>query len=264
MPARDVWRKLESRGGMKAHSTGWLTKCPAHNDTNESLSVRKSDRGSMLLYCQGGCETKDVVAALGFTMSDLFADPMRRKTAPRISATYDYIDEDGVLLYQSVRMEPKDFRVRSPDGNGGWKWGIDDGTRRVLYRLPEMIEEKEAPVFVCEGEKDCDNLRKVGVTAVAIQGGSGAWRECYARQLDGRRAIVLPDNDRPGMKFAMDVYASVPMTIVVRLKTDIKGADVTDWMKSGAGKNELFSACKKEAEINVGFANSNMAYWRDK
>ena len=43
------------------------------------------------------------------------------KTGPgKIVATYDYTDLDGTVLYQGVRYEPKDFRQRRPDGNGGW------------------------------------------------------------------------------------------------------------------------------------------------
>jgi putative DNA primase/helicase len=33
-------------------------------------------------------------------------------------AAYDYHDENGKLLYQVVRFEPKDFRQRRP--NGEW------------------------------------------------------------------------------------------------------------------------------------------------
>src|SRR4051794_14313582 len=39
---------------------------------------------------------------------------------PRIVAAYDYPDENGELLFQVVRLEPKDFRQRRPDGRGGW------------------------------------------------------------------------------------------------------------------------------------------------
>ena len=42
----------------------------------------------------------------------------------RIVATYDYTDADGALLYQVLRLEPKSFRQRQPDGNGGWKWEL--------------------------------------------------------------------------------------------------------------------------------------------
>jgi hypothetical protein len=51
----------------------------------------------------------------------------------KIVAEYDYADESGSLLYQVVRCNPKDFRQRGPDGNGGWIWSLGE-KRRVLYR----------------------------------------------------------------------------------------------------------------------------------
>lgn len=58
-------------------------------------------------------------------------------TKPQIVARYNYVDETGELLFQCVRYMPKDFRQRRPDGNGDWIWDLK-GTRRVLYRLPEI------------------------------------------------------------------------------------------------------------------------------
>ena len=43
----------------------------------------------------------------------------------RIAATYDYTDVAGALRYQVVRLEPKDFRCRRPDGHGGWTWNMN-------------------------------------------------------------------------------------------------------------------------------------------
>jgi hypothetical protein len=51
---------------------------------------------------------------------------------PRIVKTYGYCDENGTLLFQVVRFEPKGFRQRRPDGRGGWIWNLQD-TRRVPY-----------------------------------------------------------------------------------------------------------------------------------
>ena len=47
--------------------------------------------------------------------------------------SYDYTDENGYLLYQIVRLEPKRFLQRYPDGGGGWIW--KKCKRQVLYRL---------------------------------------------------------------------------------------------------------------------------------
>jgi hypothetical protein len=54
-------------------------------------------------------------------------------------ARYDYTDELGNFVFQVVRFEPKAFRQRRPDGNGGWIWNVQ-GVDRVLYRLGELIE----------------------------------------------------------------------------------------------------------------------------
>ena len=67
----------------------------------------------------------------------------------RVVATYDYTDPNGVLLYQVVRLEPKEFRQRRPDGKGGWIWKLDE--RRVLYRWPDLLKFPDATIFVTEG-----------------------------------------------------------------------------------------------------------------
>ena len=74
----------------------------------------------------------------------------------RIVAKYDYTDAAGALLYQVLRLEPKSFRQRRPDGNGGWTWELDE--RRVPYQWPELLKYPDGTVFVCEGEKDADRV----------------------------------------------------------------------------------------------------------
>ena len=44
------------------------------------------------------------------------------KKLGKIITTYDYTDGTGDPLFQVVRYEPKDFRQRHSDGNGGWIW----------------------------------------------------------------------------------------------------------------------------------------------
>ena len=71
-----------------------------------------------------------------------------------VEAIYDYTDEAGeLLLFQVVRYRPE-VPVGRPDENGGWVWSIGEA-RRVLYRLPEIVEAlaSERPIFIAEGEK---------------------------------------------------------------------------------------------------------------
>ena len=75
--------------------------------------------------------------------------------------TYDYCDAGGALLYQVLRYEqPKSFRQRQPDGNGGWIWNLNE--QRVFYRLPDLMKYPFGTVFVTEGEKDADGTRRTG------------------------------------------------------------------------------------------------------
>jgi hypothetical protein len=47
-------------------------RCPAHNDAHGSLSVSMGRNGGAVVHCHAGCETRDVLAAIGLTMRDLF------------------------------------------------------------------------------------------------------------------------------------------------------------------------------------------------
>ena len=104
-------------------------------------------------------------------------------TRPQIIAMYDYTDEAGKLLFQCVRYEPKDFRQRRPDGKGGSIWNLQ-GVERVLYRLPQVIAAQT--VVITEGEKDADNLAKLGFTTTTNCGGAKKWREEYSRRCEAK------------------------------------------------------------------------------
>lgn len=65
-------RLLQKLERVRRTSDGrWRAKCPAHNNRGQSLSIR-DDGGKVLIHCFGGCETGDVLAAVGMTASDLF------------------------------------------------------------------------------------------------------------------------------------------------------------------------------------------------
>jgi hypothetical protein len=132
-------------------------------------------------------------------MADLYPRDSRNGSDGnrQIVAEYGYHDENGVLLFQCVRYEPKDFRQRAPKGSD-WEWKLN-GVRRVLYRLPELLKAGPSElVFIVEGEKDVDRLRSIGLVATCNVGGAGKWKPEYNEHLRGRRIAVIPDNDEQG------------------------------------------------------------------
>jgi hypothetical protein len=50
-------------GGRKV-GRGWTARCPAHDDSNPSLSIRDGDDGKVLVRCHAGCTQAEVIVAL--------------------------------------------------------------------------------------------------------------------------------------------------------------------------------------------------------
>src|SRR5262249_46688953 len=116
---------------------------------------------------------------------------------------------------------------------------------------------KAAPgsiVFVAEGEKDVDRLRRNGRLATCNPGGAaehknkakpyrGKWLAEFSEHLRGQHVRILPDNDAPGEAHALDiarklhgVAASGPLICLPDLRA--KG-DVSDWLDAGHTVEEL-------------------------
>ncbi len=160
-------------------------------------------------------------------------------------ATYDYTNERGDLLYQVVRYKPKEFRQRRPLewGYGAnvstWDWSLGD-VRRVLYRLPEVVEGIQSGrwIFLCEGEKDADNMATAGFCSTTACGGTGSANKfggLYGNQLRGAYACILPDNDKPSRKWAETIAKQLHGVVrgvkIVQLLYDPSKADASDWLE---------------------------------
>jgi hypothetical protein len=59
---------------VKETKKGWDVCCPAHDDQHPSLGVMEGENGRIVLSCLAACDTKQICAALGLTLADLFAD----------------------------------------------------------------------------------------------------------------------------------------------------------------------------------------------
>jgi putative DNA primase/helicase len=235
--------------------SSWMARCPAHEDSNPSLSIDDGDKG-ILLHCHAGCNVRDILGAAGLTFEDIRrngTDPKRDETKARaipenIKAIYDYTDEQGNVLFQTVRYEEagkeKTFRQRRPDGHGGWIWNLD-GVRLVLYNLPEVL--KADAVLICEGEKDCETAKKLGLVATCNPMGAGKWKPSYNVPLIGKDCTVIPDGDQPGIKhgeqIATELYEVAKPLAVCRLPERIK--DLTQYVECGLSKESLLELIKQ-------------------
>lgn len=242
------------RGGYgpgRANGKETTFRCPVHErDGNHkpSLDVSEGRDGKALLQCRSRkCNHDEILKALKIGPSTNGTHRGNGKPPWKIVATYDYRDEHGNVLYQAVRYEPKDFRQRTPDGNGGWIWTVT-GIRKVPYRLPELLAApKSEPVFIVEGEKDCDALSALGLIATTNVGGSEKFIHIdpttRAEAFRDRPVINLPDNDESGRKHARQVIeclAGIAAGIwICALPGLPEKGDVSDWLAAGGTRDQL-------------------------
>jgi hypothetical protein len=192
-----------------------------------------------------------------------------------IVATFDYQDEQGAVLFQKVRTKRKKFWQRRPDGRGGWIKGLGK-TRRVLYRLPEVIEAmaSERVVLVVEGEKDVDGAWSIGVPATCNPDGASEpgqrakWRSDYSKTLRGADIVIIPDHDDAGYAHAEAVATMSAWTAkrvrVLKLAEHWaqcpKGGDLSDWLKAGHLREELDALIEQAKAWKVPHPNNGAAF----
>lgn len=85
-----IRRVLERLQAVRETSTGWLTRCPAHDDRTPSLSVAKGQNGRALLTCYAGCDTEAIIEALGLSWNDLFPDDDRSDGGSPLQSTEQF------------------------------------------------------------------------------------------------------------------------------------------------------------------------------
>jgi len=178
-------------------------------------------------------------------------EPMNGHAKPkkREIAAYDYTDENGEVLFQVVRFEPKTFLQRKMH-LGQWTYKVQ-GTRQVPYRLPDLIEAiaNGRTIFIVEGEKDVENLARHNIPATCNPGGAGKWRQEFSEFFRDADVVVIPDNDTAGRDHAefvsgtlVDIARSVRRLDLPNLPN--KG-DVSDWIAAGGTPEALHSLVEK-------------------
>jgi hypothetical protein len=224
----------------------YTTKCPECN--GGYLNVKIDGRGATWFchQCDWSGPPKD--NGRGGGGSDL---------GP-IKAVFDYSNEVGERLFQVLKFEPlnqpKQFRQRTgPDQK---KWSIK-GVRRVLYRLPELVEDIAAGhvIFVVEGERDVDALRirnvpattnPMGATTEKKQANGSGWLASYTETLRGADIVICGDNDAQGREHVRivacelhDVARRLRVLHLAKFWPDIEASDdITDWFEHGGGTVE--------------------------
>lgn len=263
----------EATTGYKAkkNSSGWLVNCNAHQDNSPSLQMSGSS-DKILLKCFAGCSTEDIVYSVGLKVSDLFENQTEKKPYT-VSAKYEYHNEDGSLKYWIERSNffAKGIPVRL--ANDGTKiWGISSGeyhkakhgwrklksgqtsneehrfieeTTPILYNLPQLIKEKNTPIWIFSGEPDCQLAIDLGLTrSTTRSSGEGKWLDSYNKYFENEVVCVVFDKDDTGrndwklIKERLTGIAKSVQVIDLELPKNLK--DFSHFIESGHTIEELW------------------------
>lgn len=220
-----------------------MALCPSHPDRNPSLAVKEADNGNVLITCHGGCDSRDVVAALGLEMSDLFAEEATKDNKV-VVARYPYIDgSTGEVLWEKIRYYPKTFAQIHYDRVGKEVWGLPKDVQPWLYRAPHFkkaLDEGE-PIWVCEGEADVHAVEAMGGygTTQTMGAGKGKWKPFHTsllRRASEVRIIVDLDEDKKNQRTGEDENIGRDYAFEVRDALTAEGIKVTMW-RSPVGKD---------------------------
>lgn len=111
LTASDVASLLHARRS----GSGWMARCPAHQDRSPSLSIHEGEDGRVLLRCFSGCEFPEIAQALGARIGDLMGNAPRRDDDRRVPVPIRSLteaEEDlGNLLLRELWAKAVEVRV---------------------------------------------------------------------------------------------------------------------------------------------------------
>ncbi|HEY7552562.1 MAG TPA: toprim domain-containing protein [Hyphomicrobiaceae bacterium] len=212
--------------------------------------------GRWRLFCTKGCSEGDILKTIGRPPDVLRYRPPAEPRPPK-ERSFEYLSRDGERLFGVVRKldVPSDrpgkdrFHIRLlPDGrrlkpgNGGYP----DWVKGLLYCRAEL----RASTDECEGEKDAEALRDLGLVAVTTSCGAHGFNpgKLDIRDFRERRIVLVPDNDGAGRMYADRVAgwlakAGVKIAVITLPRLRPKG-DVSDWLMNGGSVGDLLQAAR--------------------
>jgi hypothetical protein len=196
--------------GVRKSGSGFMARCPAHQDDSPSLSVGVGEKG-ILLYCWSGCSVQSVLASLELRWQDLFFQDkgtLEKKKAPldrrglelealmaasRLQSESEVLEKARrlrgwaapALLSLGVGWDGERFTLPVKDAenrlhdvlrynpySSKWKMLAGEGRTRQIWPRPEDVSttNRSRGLYVVEGEGTAISLASIGLPVVALPG----------------------------------------------------------------------------------------------
>lgn len=189
----------------------YMVSCPCHNDKKQSLCISEKE-GKILINCFAGCQTDDILNAVGLEQKNLFNNINNNTALSKKPPNVDYYYNNNLKKNRFYRLYngkwEKNFCWKHLK-NGKWVNGA--GCKNIpLYKEYQLKSNfaKDEAVYIVEGEKDVDTLTRLGLKAVCSPHGASLnnlenkWRNEYNDRFNGLYVVIIPDNDDVGKAFA--------------------------------------------------------------
>lgn len=248
---------------IRRHGDSAQCRCPSHPDKQASLTISKG-RKCTLFRCHAGCQLNDILQAAGLEKKDTFYESesweinwkhyVESREKRKIEATYDYVScNDGSYLFTKIRLQGKKMLYGTLENNR-FMYGLKGQSKKQLKAIYGSLEairkaiKEGKPIFIPEGEKDCDTIERQGYTAFTY-GSSGDWQSDFAELLKDADVIILADNDEPGKAVAQKIYDDLKdiarsRKVIVPMP-DVPKADISDFFATGHSKEEFEKMIKE-------------------
>jgi hypothetical protein len=213
--------ELAERLGGAKNGRGYKAKCPAHADSNPSLSIADGKDGKVVFKCHAGCSQDAVINAL--VRLGLWSERSSSDGQGRYSVTgctlQQLADAKHLEIDYLRSLGLEDLRVRGVtrvkipycDSTGtvtaihyrlslektGQRFIWRKGDHANLYGLDRRASIRSTGwVLLVEGESDCWTLWQHGLPALGMPGKS-TWKSSWAAELAGLDMYLWQEPDAP-------------------------------------------------------------------
>lgn len=244
----DLINRLQAK---QTASNEWRCACPVHGGKNKSaFAISQTDDGKALFHCFAGCSRNEIgdwlkkqrltilhsTGFAGTSSKDSVPDnvPYKKFQGAKLVATYRY-QGGSVGRYEKTNEDGEVEKSFIPFfKDNGTKPGFPDGNFvRPLYNGFNIKQDQE--IFIVEGEKCADALKRFNINAITWPGGANAVMKANWGQLSGKNIFIWADNDEAGrdasQKLADFLQANNQVSIISIPEDKPDGWDVADYIK---------------------------------
>ena len=260
--------------------------CPFHNDHEPSLSI-KGNRYKCFVCGEGGDlidlirykEGIDYLGAIKKAIEILNLDYTIEKD--KLDKLRDYIFEkmpvwfkddnyklEDVYFYKDKDNMPVLARIKYKDKNTSKKqysqaniidgdyYKLDFKSEKInlIYNMPRVLKsiQENKYVFLVEGEKDADNLNRLGFTATTCREINSTNSEVL-NSLNGANLVVIGDNDKVGKEHIQNVRNKLIgkvksfRNLILKEIYDLgEKADISDYIEAEFNKGKSTKDIRKK------------------